>query len=513
MGKTIMRVRGLTKVFGSLTANDHIDLDIEAGRIHAIAGENGAGKSTLMKMLYGVYPATEGTIIVDETPVNGWNPALARENGVSMVFQDFRLIPAFTVLENVFLSLTGRRYVINRKDLRQRIRALSETYQLNVEPDQEVWKLDLGQRQHIEIIKALINPNTRMLIFDEPTSVLAPHEIARFLDMLLQFRADGYAVLLITHKIHEITTVSDQITILRQGKKVCAINREDGFDQAAIIAGMLGEQTMEEAPEKPAAREFPQLPGIALRAVTVRDDHNREILQNVNMELARGRIMGIAGISGNGQRELTEAIFGARKISGGHLSYGGEDITHTSPGQRIRHGFRMVTEDPLHDNVVESFTVLQNMALAGLDVTTTHGRIDWEDLRQRLAERPEMEAMKVPAGDRLAGTLSGGNVQRMTFARAVISQPSLLLACYPSRGLDVATVAEVHRTLLRLRDAGTAIVLVSEDLPELFAMSDSLTVLAGHQALGPFIPSDCDIQELGKLMLKGGGGNAAEQTP
>ena len=155
----------------------------------------------------------------------------------------------------------------------------------------------------------------------------------------------------------------------------------------------------------------------------------------------------------------------------------------------------------------------QNMALAGLDVTTTHGRIDWEDLRQRLAERPEMEAMKVPAGDRLAGTLSGGNVQRMTFARAVISQPSLLLACYPSRGLDVATVAEVHRTLLRLRDAGTAIVLVSEDLPELFAMSDSLTVLAGHQALGPFIPSDCDIQELGKLMLKGDGGNAAEQTP
>ena len=294
MGKTIMRVRGLTKVFGSLTANDHIDLDIEAGRIHAIAGENGAGKSTLMKMLYGVYPATEGTIIVDETPVNGWNPALARENGVSMVFQDFRLIPAFTVLENVFLSLTGRRYVINRKDLRHRIRALSETYQLNVEPDQEVWKLDLGQRQHIEIIKALINPNTRMLIFDEPTSVLAPHEIARFLDMLLQFRADGYAVLLITHKIHEITTVADQITILRQGKKVCAINREDGFDQAAIIAGMLGEQTMEEAPEKPAAREFPQLPGIALRAVTVRDDHNREILQNVNMELARGRIMGIA---------------------------------------------------------------------------------------------------------------------------------------------------------------------------------------------------------------------------
>lgn len=505
MEKTIMQVRGLTKVFGSLTANDHIDLDIKAGCIHAIAGENGAGKSTLMKMLYGVYPATEGAILVDGTPVDSWDPALARENGISMVFQDFRLIPAFTVLENVFLSLTKGGFLINRKQLRKRIGELSETYRLNVEPDQEVWKLDLGQRQHIEIIKVLINPDTRMMIFDEPTSVLAPHEIERFLNMLLQFRNDGYAVLLITHKIHEIVTIADQITVLRQGKKVCTMYREDGFDQAAIIASMLGEQEMEDVPEKPEPVSFSRLPAVVLDKVTVRDDHNREILQDVDMELTRGRILGIAGISGNGQRELTEAIFGTRRISGGRLRFGEEDITRTGPSQRIGKGFRMVTEDPLHDNVVESFTVLENMALAGLEVTTRRGGIDWPDLRRRMEEHPEIGALKIPGADRLAGTLSGGNVQRMTFARAVISRPSLLLACYPSRGLDVATVAEVHRTLLRLREQGTAVVLVSEDLPELFAMSDSLMVLAAHRAFGPFDPGACGIQEIGRLMLKGGG--------
>lgn len=511
MGNVILRAQGITKVFGDLVANHDIDLEVEAGSIHAIAGENGAGKSTLMKVLYGVYPATKGKIYIDGKPMDNWDPSVARENGISMVFQDFRIVPAFTVLENVFLSLTHSGFLLRKKALRERIRELSEMYHLNVDPDQEAWKLDLGQRQHIEIIKVLINSGTRIMIFDEPTSVLAPHEVDSFLDMLLQFRKNGYGILLITHKIHEIIQVADRITVLRHGEKAGSISREENFDRDKIISMMLGENLykMNNAPAHPATRALPQLPGISLKGISIQDDHNREILQDINIELTRGQIVGVAGISGNGQRELAEAIFGARKIRSGTLLFGNEDITQTDPGQRIDLGFRMVTEDPLHDNVVPRFTILQNMALAGLPVKTRWGNIDWKDLEVQWAQREEIKELNVPSPDRRAGMLSGGNVQRMAFARAVVSKPSLLLASYPSRGLDVATVAEVHRTLFRLRDEGTAILLISEDLAELFELSDRIMVLAAQTTYGPFVPENCDINEIGRIMLKGGDENAS----
>ncbi len=505
MGDVIMQARKLTKVFGSLVANDAVDLDVEAGKIHAIAGENGAGKSTLMKMLYGVYPATGGEILVDGAVMQSWGPAVARAKGVSMVFQDFRLIPAFTVLENVFLSLADGGFVLERKKLRAKICAIAEEYSLHVNPDEEVWKLDLGQRQHIEIIKVLINPNTRVMIFDEPTSVLAPHEVTSFLDMLVRFRGDGYAILLITHKFNEIMAVADRITVLRQGKKVCSMLREDGFERDEIVRQMLGDNLykMDAAPppEQPHAAEG--LPAVKLANLAVKDDHNRKILQNVNFDIRPGEILGIAGISGNGQRELAEAIFGIRRVAGGTLHYGEADLTDAKPAERIARGFRMVTEDPMHDNVVPGFTVLQNMALVGLDVVSRKGDIDWAAMQAQLDAHTEIETLNVPAANRVAGTLSGGNVQRMAFARAVISHPKLLLASYPSRGLDVATVNAVHNTLLRLRGEGVAVLLISEDLPELFELSDRLVVLAAHTAYGPFEPKACDMNEIGKIMLKG----------
>ena len=221
----ILRAEKLTKRFGELTANREIDIEIHAGEIHAIAGENGAGKSTLMKMLYGVYQPTAGNLYIDGEKMERWNPTIAREKGIGMVFQDFRLIPAFTVLENVFLSLHSAGWKINKKKLRDEINRISAEYRLSVDPDTEVWKLDLGQRQHVEILKILLDPQTRVMIFDEPTSVLAPHEVQAFLQMLSGFRNKGYGIFLITHKIDEILAVADRITILRQGEHVCTFER------------------------------------------------------------------------------------------------------------------------------------------------------------------------------------------------------------------------------------------------------------------------------------------------
>ena len=342
------------------------------------------------------------------------------------------------------------------------------------------------------------------MIFDEPTSVLAPHEISSFLDMLISFKNKGYAIVFITHKLNEIVTVADQITILRAGKITASVTREEGFDREKIVSLMLGED-ISRMNVKSARQDvsFLDLPSLRLKDVCILDDHNQEILCNVNFELKRGRIVGIAGISGNGQRELAESVFGVRSIRRGSISFGTEAITSADPEKRIALGFRMVTEDPLHDNVVGSFTVLQNMVLAGLPAKTKGGRIDWKALEEEFSSHSEIRDLNVPDANRLAGTLSGGNVQRMTFARAVISNPSVLVACYPSRGLDVATVAVVHETLLRLRNGGAAVLLISEDLPELVELSDELLVLSGHRAYGPFDANTADLNEIGKLMLKG----------
>lgn len=504
MGEIIMQARNLTKVFGSLVANDAVSLDIEAGKIHAIAGENGAGKSTLMKMLYGIYTPSSGEIVMDGQPMKEWRPAVAREKGINMVFQDFRLIPAFTVIDNIFLSLAESGFIIHRKKLRKRVMELAEKYHLHVNPDEEVWKTDLGQRQHIEIIKVLINSGTRIMIFDEPTSVLAPHEVSSFLGLIKSFRENGYAILLITHKINEIITVADKITIMRQGKAVCSMLREDGFERDAIIAAMMGEKTrnIELTPCEPSLEKFTELPAAKLRDMAVLDDHNRKILQSVSFDICRGEILGVAGISGNGQRELAEAIFGIRRFAEGKLLWGDTNITNTQVKTRLDAGFRMVTENPLSDNVVGSFTVLQNMALAGIPVATWHGDIDWQVMRRQYLSKQEIVTLKVPEPDRWAGSLSGGNVQRMALARAIISNPKLLVACYPSRGLDVATVNVVHRTLLQIKENGAAILLISEDLSELFEIADKLIVLCKHTVLGPYDPKVYDANRIGKIMLK-----------
>lgn len=510
MGEVIMRAENLKKVFGTFVANDNVSFEVETGKIYALAGENGAGKSTLMKMLYGVYPIDGGKLYIDGEEMTKYNPTIAREKGFGMVFQDFRLVPAFTALENVFLSTKEAGFYFDKKTLRKKMLELTGKYKLHVNPDELVWRLDLGQRQHIEIIKVLMSEKTRILIFDEPTSVLAPNEIDAFLELLMTLRDAGFAILLITHKIREIVKVADVVHILRKGQLVYSFHKEDGFSEDAIVAQMIGNEGGEGEFMSAQAKftgkvddteyEMPILRGVN---ITIQDDYGRAIIHNSKLEVSPGMILGVAGISGNGQRELTEALYGVRPLAGGKLIFNGKEIQNETIKQRLDDGVRILSEDPIRDNVIPNYSVLQHMAISGFPYKKKGPSIDWSDLQKQMDECDDIKNLNVPASDRRAEKLSGGNIQRMAFARAVIAHPKLLIASYPSRGLDIATVSAVHDTMTRLKEEGAAIVFISEDLNELFMMSDRLVILSENSIHGPYKPEEFDSHKIGEIMLKG----------
>lgn len=511
MGKVIMKADGLKKVFGSFVANHDVNFEIEEGKIYSLAGENGAGKSTLMKMLYGVYKIDGGKLFIDGEEMDSkYNPSKARDKGLGMVFQDFRLVPAFTVLENVFISSKETGNIFKKNELREKIIEISKKYGLKANPDEFVWRLDLGQRQHVEIVKVLLNSNTRMLIFDEPTSVLAPNEIQSFLELLKNLRANGYAVILITHKIHEIVEVSDYVHILRKGELVHTFNAVDGLEHKEIVSKMIGDEDNSELAKiqntftgkESEAKDYGP-PVLAGYNIDIKDDYGRSIIHKSQIELFSGMILGVAGISGNGQRELTECLYGIRKLSSGKLKMNDKDVSNATVKERLDLGIRILSEDPMRDNLVPDYTVLQHMAISGFEYKKKGFDIDWAELDDRIAKCEEIADLNVPAKDKIAEKLSGGNIQRMVFARNIIAHPSVLIVSYPSRGLDIATVSAVHDTLRNLKEMGCAILLISEDLNELFKLSDKLVVLSQNAIQGPYEAEQFDAQFIGEIMLKG----------
>ena len=499
----IIKTNQLKIRFGDFVANQNINLSVYAGQIQSIVGENGAGKSTLMKMLYGTYKPTSGEILVDRERVH-MTPQIAMRLGIGMVFQDFRIIPAFTAFENIMMALPKEKRKRPKEEIKKEICEISQKYKIPVDPDMLVGQMDLGQRQRVEIIKVLMMGKMRVLIFDEPTSVLTQQEAQEFIKMLQSMRDDGYAILLITHKLHEVMACSDVITVLRHGEIVEKEEKENGYDQERLISKMMGGEvtihTDYEDQKKVFEKEEVLLEG---KDMSIYNAQHRELIRHGNLTMKAGEIIGLAGISGRGQRELLETLFGVNVLKMGQLTIDGKDMTKSSIRDRIEAGMALVSEDPKRDNVVAGMKIYEHFALNGPEISYKKVGINWKDLTDKMDTSKAVKELGVPEKTRELATLSGGNIQRCMLARAVMKQPKILLASYPSRGLDVGTVEMVHQTLVELRNQGCSILLVSEDLEELLSVSDSIVVISGDTLTEKLDPKTTLALEIGDLMIGG----------
>lgn len=496
-------LEGITKRFGSLTANDHISLTVHKQHVHALLGENGAGKSTLMKILYGVYKPDSGTITLDGKLLNIHSPHDSRAAGIGMVFQSFMLIPAFTVIENIALSLRDVGMVVDEKKIEQEIRAISDKYRFGIDPRAKVWQLPLGTQQKIEIVKLLMGGAT-LLIFDEPTSVLAPHEVEGLFDIFNRLREDGYTIIFISHKLNEVLSSSDAITVLRQGRVVGCLDCRDATE-AVLVSMIIGEKTANARTYERKTLTGPTQPMLQVRNLKAKDDRGRLALNEISFDIKPGEILGVAGVSGNGQLELGEVIQGVRPALSGSVCLSGKEILHTSIEQIRRTGVTCVPEDPLKHGAVPPMTVEENLALSDVSGATARDwhTMNWSQARERANWFTEKFGLKMPRLNVPIEALSGGNIQRIVFARELSTPTKLLLAYYPTRGLDIHAAEIVRLALLDYRDQGAAILLISEDLDELFAISDRIMVMFHGQNVGECLPNPDDRQKIGYLMTDG----------
>ena len=503
----ILQTEHLGIKFGDFEANKNINLKVYSGQIHSIVGENGAGKSTLMKMLYGVNKPTSGSIRIDgkELPIT---PLVAIGKGIGMVFQDFRLIPSFSAMDNILLALPKERQKELKGRVKKEIIEIGNKYKIPIDPDMLVANMDLGQRQRVEIIKVLMMGQMRILIFDEPTSVLSDEEAEEFIKMIESLRDNGYAVLLITHKLGEVLACSDVISVLRHGELVAKQKRSEGFDKEKLISCMMGDNLKVHSNYDDLKTWTSNRNGgtLSCRGIDITNTNKLTVLQNVNLDINAGEIVGLAGISGKGQRELLDVIFGITAPDKGQIYMGGEDITGLNVRGRLKKGISLVSEDPKRDNVVPGMKIYEHFAMESSDIKYKRIGIDWNELKERFDSSKDVKKLGVPEKNRIMSTLSGGNIQRCMLARASMKHPKVLLASYPSRGLDIGMVEEVHKILVNLRNEGCAVLLVSEDLDELFSISDSIVAITGNTLSEKLDPKKVTASEIGELMI---GGNVA----
>lgn len=493
----LLQAVGVTQRFGDLVANDDVDLDVRAGEVHALLGENGAGKSTLMKVLYGVNHPQAGQVLVDGAAIPLGSPGASRAAGIGMVFQDLRLVPAFTVEENIALALGERP---RGGALADRIAAEAERHGLRVDPARRVRDLSLAERQQVEILRVLLL-DARVVILDEPTSALAPQEVDALLEVVDALRSEGLGIVIITHKLRETRVVADRVTVLRGGRVVVGGADPSTLSDEELVAAMVGQVP----PPLPVDRS-PARPGDALvvNGVSVAGSDGRVAVRDATFEVRAGELVGVAGVSGNGQLELLEAVLGQRPLLAGEIHIGDDDLHRPQPRLALAAGAYSVPEDPVADAVVPGLDVLEHLVLSGEPLPRRGLGVDWRAARQRVAGRSEPEQLNLAPLDRRVATLSGGNVQRVVLTRMLlVDDPRLLVVAYPSRGLDVASVRATQQLLLDRREAGAGILMVSEDLDELMALADRIVVLHDGEVAGVVDPATHDRQAIGRLMLQG----------
>ena len=498
--RPFLLLQGITKKFPGVLANDQVNLEILRGEVHALLGENGAGKSTLMKILYGFYRADAGEILQNGRPIQIRSPQDARSFRIGMVFQDFIQIPALTVAENIALFLPDLPFLLARANLFRRIEEISRRYDLTVNPAAPVGQLSIGQRQKVELLKLLL-ADARVLIFDEPTRSLAPHEIEGLFRFFSRLRRDGYALIFITHKLQEVLTSADRITVMRRGRIVETLPGSEATSEK-LITLMFGEKEVGSSPARKETRREKHPPTLELRQASSRSEGLKTALQNINLSISPGEIVGVAGVSGNGQKELGDLILGLERCSAGQKFLFGREATFW-PVSRVRdQGVAFIPEDPIQMTAFPWLTVEENMAVGHLSrYSRKKGfAIDWEAVRSDLGRSLKRLGFQIPSFFAPVGVLSGGNVQRLTLAQETARDPRLIVAFYPTRGLDVRSAAAAREILVSFRNSGSGVLLISEDLDELFALSDRLVVLFRGRIAGVFALEETTVREVGFLM-------------
>ncbi|HEY7940309.1 MAG TPA: ABC transporter ATP-binding protein [Candidatus Limnocylindrales bacterium] len=505
-----LEMRHITKRYPGVVANDGIDLDLRRGEIHALLGENGAGKTTLMNVLYGLARPDDGEILMDGKPVTITDPSDAIDRGISMVHQHFMLVPVLSVAENIVLGdeTMANRIFLDRKEADRRIADLAKRFGFEIDPDAKVGTLSVGQQQRVEILKALYR-EAKILVLDEPTAVLTPQETEEIFALLRRLADGGQSIVFISHKLYEVLEIADRITVLRRGRVVGTRlpNATSEEDLAELMVGREVQLTVDRGESHPA--------GVMLKVegLRVRDDRNREVVNGVDFEVRAGEILGIAGVAGNGQDEMIEALIGLRQVAGGAVHLADRDVTSlTARGMNEagvgyvpadRHRFGLILAFPIQDNVVLTAYYREPFA---------HGILrDDKEIAREAEEEIAAFDVRTPSATVPAGTLSGGNQQKVVVAREFDRDLRLLLLDQPTRGLDVGSIEFIHRQIIAKRDAGTAVLLVSAELDEVLEMSDRIAVMFRGELVAFRDGRTADKNEIGLLMATGG--REAEAVP
>ncbi|MCR4425544.1 MAG: ABC transporter ATP-binding protein [Firmicutes bacterium] len=490
-------MRDIVKRFPGVTANNRVNFSVRPGEVHALLGENGAGKSTLMNILTGLYHPDSGDILVRGQKVNMRSPTNAIALGIGMVHQHFRLVNTFTVAENITLGMSKPRFILDMSAIERELERFSRNYGLAVNPRAKIWQLSVGEQQRVEIVKMLYR-GADVLIMDEPTAVLTPQEVRELFSTLRRMAASGKAIVFITHKLDEVMQIADTITVLRGGENVATVGRSH-TDARALAAMMVGRE-LAPLPDRPPAEPGPIV--LALSGVDATGDRGERALAGVDLQVRAGEIHGIAGVAGNGQRELAEVITGLRKATAGAVCVLGQPLTNASPLRIIRAGVSHVPEDRLGMGLAPNLGVTDNAILKEYR-SSPIGSGPFIDAKQAVARTTELVErfrVKTPSLRTPVKQLSGGNSQRLLLARETSCVPRLIVAVHPTRGLDVGATEAVHSILLSQRSEGVAILLISEDLEELTALSDRISVMYCGEIMGTVSRDKVNIEEIGLMM-------------
>jgi ABC-type uncharacterized transport system ATPase subunit len=491
-----LQMLDITKRFPGVIANEKVTIECHRGEVLGLLGENGAGKTTLMNCLYGIYTPDEGKILIDGHEVRIASPSEALANGIGMVHQHFKLVDTLTVLENIMLGLPAKRQKIDFAPVRRKLLALCEEYGFHVDPDAQVWSLPVGQQQWVEILKALYR-DVKVLVLDEPTAVLTPAESDQLVRVIQKLKEEGRSIIFISHKLREVLEVTDRITVLRDGKCVGTVDTKEAT-QISLAKMMVGRPVSIERKSRPAMHD--QKVVLEMTNVCANDDRGIPALKNLNLEVHAGEIVGVAGVDGNGQKELAECIVGLRKTTAGEITVDGKRVTNVIADPSFI-GF--IPEDRQKTGLVMDFSITENLIMKdnGRSPYAKHGILNRKAVQDHAKQMIESFHIKTPSANVKVKNLSGGNQQKVVIARELCNEPMFEIAAQPTRGLDLGAVANVHDILLRERNRGAAILFISAELQEIMALSDRIIVMFGGEITGDVGAETADTTTIGQMML------------